>query len=356
MQPTRFQLEAGSLEELRERVRTEYGPDARIVAAERVSVGGLGGFLTRRHVEAVIEVPAGTRWGGGSADLDGDPADRPERAVVPAGDPGDPDAAGDPDGDAASRPRGRRAATPHQPLPERTTLVALLAEADIDEAQANGRTEPGVSTESVEFDRLMDDLTFGAEPSSGARAARVELPGRPGTPGVTRRPPLRPAPLRGAGDLVLVVGLGADAHRAAAALAGSGLPIHQSGTSKVSANAGGTATKALHLGDRIGRVEARAAGVRAGEPVFVAYGLDHAVELDTQVQEIDAFAADQLWVCVDAGRKSDDTRAWVEAIDAVCPVDAVAVHGRSTTASPDTVLELGIPWREIDQPPHAGAR
>ncbi|HXD28049.1 MAG TPA: hypothetical protein VN621_04745 [Arthrobacter sp.] len=348
MQPTRFQLEAGSLEELRERVRTDYGPEARIVSAERVTVGGLGGFLSRRHVEAVIEVPAGTRRSGEPADADDDPADRPERAVVPATDA---------DAEPTARPRGRRAAAPHQPLPERNTLVALLVEADVDEAQVNGRTEPGVSTESADFDRLMDDLTFGAAPSNGARAARVDLPSaETDIPAPARQPPARPAPLQGAGDLVVVVGLGADAHRGAAALAGSGLPVHQSGASNVAPGPGATATKALRIGDRVGRVEARAAGVRAGEPVFVAYGLDHAVDLETQVQEVDAFAADQLWVCVDAGRKSDDTRAWVEAIDAVSPVDAVAVHGRSTTASPDTVLELGIPWREIDQPPHTGAR
>ncbi|WP_372698458.1 hypothetical protein [Arthrobacter sp. JSM 101049] len=348
MQPTRFQLEAGSLEELRERVRADYGPEARIVSAERVTVGGLGGFLSRRHIEAVVEVPAGTRRGGGHADADADPANLPERAVV---------AVDDTDGESTPRPRGRRAAEPHQPLPERTALVALLAEADVDEAHVNGRTEPGVSTESADFDRLMDDLTFGAQPSSGARAARVAVaPADQDVPTPARHRPVRPAPLHGAGDLVLVVGLGADAHRAAAALAGPGLPIHQSGASNVAPGAGSTATKALRIGDRIGRVEAQAAGVRTGEPVFIAYGLDHAVDLETQVQEVDVFAADQLWVCIDAGRKSEDTRAWVEAIDAVCPVDAVAVHGRSTTASPDTVLELGIPWREIDQPPHAGAR
>lgn len=352
MQPTRFQLEAASLDELRTRVLAEYGPEARIVSAERVTVGGIGGFLARRHVEAVIEAPAGTEPATEGLHGEIDSLVAPERAVraleAPASGPtagaGDTEVEG-----TAARTRGRRAAETHQPVPERQALLALLADADGDEAEWHGRPEPDVSTESDDFDRLMDDLTFGAQPSSGARAARLGGPAvgagrlQPAGPSATTGP----TPLRGPGDLVVVVGLGADAHRAAAALAGPGVGIHAAGAFAADANVG----KGLRIGNRIELVQAQAAGVGAGEPVFLVCPLDHSVDLETQVQEVEALGSDQLWVSVDAGRKGEDTRAWVEALDAVCPVDGVAVHGRATTATPDTVLDLGIPVRDVDQLP-----
>ncbi|MBM6621817.1 hypothetical protein JTF08_09375 [Micrococcaceae bacterium RIT802] len=351
MQPTRFQLEAASLAELRTRVRIDYGVEARIVSAERVTVGGIGGFLARRHIEAVIEVPSGTEPAAHGTDPDNDPLLAPERAVLSLETPAPGTASGPERPEAEDSPvraRGRRAAETHQPLPERQALIDLLAEADGDEAEWHGRPEPGVSTESEDFDRLMDDLTFGAQPSSGSRAVRSDGPAarpdllRPVGPSARTGP----TPLRGPGDLVVVVGLGTDAHRAATALAGPGLSIHAAGA--FAADAG---VKGPRIGTRNERVQAQAAGVGTGEPVFIACGLDHAVDLETQVQEVEALGADQLWVSVDAGRKSEDTRAWVEALDAVCPVDGVAVHGRATTATPDTVLDLGIPLRDIDQLP-----
>lgn len=358
MQPTRFQLEAASLNELRTRVLTEYGSEARIVSAERVTVGGIGGFLARRHVEAVIEVPAGTEPAAEGADGQIDPLVAPERAVLTLEAPASVSPADDGDTeveDPLARPRGRRAAETHQPVPERQALIALLAEADGDEAEWHGRAEPDVSTESEDFDRLMDDLTFGAQPSSGARAARLSGPAmgaghlQPVGPSATTGP----TPLRGPGDLVVVVGLGSDAHRAAAALAGPGVGIHAAGAFAADANV----AKGLRIGNRIELVQAQAAGVGAGEPVFIACPLEHSVDLETQVQEVEALGSDQLWVSVDAGRKSEDTRAWVEALDAVCPVDGVAVHGLTTTATPDTVLDLGIPVRDVDQLPiSAGSR
>ncbi|WP_417215283.1 hypothetical protein [Arthrobacter sp.] len=348
MQPTRFQLEAATLEELRTRVSEDYGSGARIVSAERVTVGGIGGFLARRHIEAVIEVPASTGTDVREPDPGQDPHLAPERAVLsleaPATQRAQPAARRD-SGEEPVRRRGRRAADTGQPLPDRQALISLLSEADEDEAHWHGRPETDVSTESEEFDRLMDDLTFGSQPSSGARAARLDAPADAGPrPAGGMSPTQGPTPLHGPGDLVVVVGLGSDAYRAARALAGPGLAIHAAGA--FAAEATGP-----RIGNRMERVKAQAAGVGAGEPVYIACGLDHAVDLETQVQEVEALGADQLWVCVDAGRKSEDTRAWVEALDAVCPVDAVAVHGRSTTATPDTVLDLGIALRDIDQLP-----
>ena len=45
------------LEELLERVRAEVGPGARIVAANRVRKGGVGGFFARQAFEVLVEPP-----------------------------------------------------------------------------------------------------------------------------------------------------------------------------------------------------------------------------------------------------------------------------------------------------------
>ena len=69
---SQLRFEGGELEELLERVRTEVGPDARIVAANRVRQGGIAGFFARQAFEVVVE-PAGRR-----------PPRRPDRRHAPA--------------------------------------------------------------------------------------------------------------------------------------------------------------------------------------------------------------------------------------------------------------------------------
>lgn len=345
--------------ELRERIATEYGADARIVSAERVTVGGLGGFLARRHIEAVVEVrPSGSP----SPELfDGTALISPDRILpAPARESGSASTATD-EGMGEGRRRGRRAAESAQEPTDRSVLMNLLSEADGQEAELHGRHGPAVSTGSDEFDRVMDGLVFGAKPSRGARAAPASGTGAaangagPGTgmpaaQGRPARPRSRPMPLQAPGDLVVVVGLGADAMCAAVLLAGPALPVHGAGglSGAAELDTGRGAPGPAYNVDRKGLLQARAAGVGSGDPVFVACALDQAVDLGIQLQEVESLGADQLWVAVDAGRKSADTRAWVEALDSVYPIDAVAVFGSERTASPETVLELGIPVHDMD--------
>ncbi|KQO64896.1 hypothetical protein [Curtobacterium sp. Leaf261] len=58
MPPTRLQREGSSLDDLRASIREEFGPAARIVAAEKVTTGGLGGLFRKHHFEAIVEVPS----------------------------------------------------------------------------------------------------------------------------------------------------------------------------------------------------------------------------------------------------------------------------------------------------------
>jgi hypothetical protein len=61
--PTQLQLEGSDLESLLARVRTELGSGARIVRAEKVRSGGVGGFFAKQRFEITVEVdeasPAG---------------------------------------------------------------------------------------------------------------------------------------------------------------------------------------------------------------------------------------------------------------------------------------------------------
>jgi len=53
---SQLRFEGGELEELLERVRNEVGPDARIVAANRIRQGGVAGFFARQGFEVVVDV------------------------------------------------------------------------------------------------------------------------------------------------------------------------------------------------------------------------------------------------------------------------------------------------------------
>ena len=58
MSPTRLQRDGATLEAVRDAVREEFGPAARIIAAERVTTPGIAGLFRRAHVEATVEVPS----------------------------------------------------------------------------------------------------------------------------------------------------------------------------------------------------------------------------------------------------------------------------------------------------------
>ena len=155
MSPSRFQLEGPSLAEVTARAQAEYGPHAKIIAAEAVTTGGISGFFAQRHYEVTIEVPDETAQDAHEFDL-----------------------------------------------PARAGIASLLDDAD--SADVGIVSEPGrptVSTASVDFRAIMADLTFNTSPPAPAPVA-----------------PTGPVPLAGAGDLVVVVGLAHDCLRVARTL------------------------------------------------------------------------------------------------------------------------------------------
>lgn len=320
------------MDDLKARVLAEHGPRARIIAAEKVTVGGIGGFLARHHYEVTVELPArGRRRAPGEPDAQREAAgiaallDRAEQAEGLLQAPG---AAG-----AAALPA----------LPARAARAALPTALPAGQATVPARA--AVSTGSPAFAELMDTLTFSTETPD------VPLPEPAGflpPPEPLPRVPVAPKPLHGAGDLVIVVGLGTDA-----------LEVCRSMSRATGAGASGVRAAGLlapddvvRAGDRRAVAAARAAGVMGGYGIFLAYGLGRGVtELARHTTLLAALAADQLWVAVDAGRKEEDTAAWVGAVRAAAVVEALAVEGLEATATPQTVNSLRLPIGWLDGSP-----
>lgn len=296
--PTRLQLRGSTLEGLRARVLNEYPAGSRILEAERVTEGGIAGFFTKTFYEAVVEVP--------------DPVPAWRTTVFPN----------------LADPVPVTKSTSH-PVPPRAGVAALLADADTAEAAMHKPLPPApplpeVSTGSKSFDTLMVQLNT---------ATSAHEPG-PEPAGVI------PAPLAAPGDAVLVIGLGPDALATARSMA--------SATASSSVKTAGSfrVEGTEHLVGRQGLMSARAAGVIAGEPVFIAFGLG--ADGSLRANALTEMQADQVWVVVDATRKPPDTVAWVRRAGWATSLNALAVLGSENTLTPATVNDLGLPIGWID--------
>lgn len=282
MSPSRYHVEADSIEDLNARIRDEYGVDAAVVATTVTTTGGLQGFFATRKFHATVELADGSANDAHVFDL-------PSRAGIAA-------------------------------------LLDLADVADVAEAEADPSTW-AVSTSTNNFAAILSDLTLNTASA---------------TPAIRPPTPASPLPLRGAGDLVVVIGLGDDALAVAQSIADgvgasvlriAGL-IERDGVERVD--------------DRRGAIAARAAGVRGGRGVVVAFGLPRGGPTSASFDELANLNADQFWVAVDAGRKPEDSARWVRAVSQVVPLVAVMSWAPETTGSPHSVSQLGLPvgWLE----------
>lgn len=300
----RLHREASSLADALAAIQQEYGPSARIVAAEAVTVGGIRGLFARRYFDIEFEVP---------------------------------DTAPDAEGPVA---RGAAAAG----------IDALLNAAE----QVEGEWMPGSSAR-----------TAPAGPAGPAAAPAPPAVPRPSTErpdfaellaelSATTTGVREPAPVPVArqerGALVMVIGAGESAWEQARSIA--------AGSGAILAQAGAHERAGFPRGDDRRRARSlRADAVGEGRATVLAAGLPASIPVSSsRLQALDDIGADQIWLVVDAARKADDTARWVTAIGAVLPVDALAVVGVSATASPETVDALGIPIGWIDGRPAARPR
>ncbi|WP_058750159.1 hypothetical protein [Curtobacterium oceanosedimentum] len=321
MPPTRSLRSGPTLEAVRDALRAEFGAGARIVSAERVSTPGIGGLFRRTHVEAVVEVP--------------DPLDPPTARVAIADGPvtrigiaallADAEAAeariAAGDGTASTRADafasvldgfaadgiGTVATTAGAPRPSGRGIdpgPVDGAGVRLQEGSAPVATVPGDDT----------DRTGGTHPVPGPRA--VDLLVAP----VHAVAPVLPVPaVRSAdGDLVLLVGRPGDVDAAAGVFAGRyGL-------------------RPTDAADRRAGILARAEGVRNGHALLGVSAWDDAATME-------GLAADQVWVVVDVGRKTEDSRAVVLAVAGRVSVAGVVAIGARETATPESVHQLGLP-------------
>ena len=307
----------------------EHGPAARIVAAERITVGGLAGFFAKRHFEVSVEVGAPSTTGSRVV------IDAPARAGIAAllADAEEQEAAlqlGSPRGAAA----GAGAAGARSGAGGSASVLGDVGRPVAPPVLGVDDSVP--STRTPAFAELLQDLSYNA-PSPVAPEPLASPSARVPVADTTTLLPV-PAPLRRPGDLVLVVGLAADAVAVAGAMAAS--------VGSASVCASGSAPGATRVDDRRGALAARARGVERGETAFVAcgWGADAPAILS-------AVRPDQVWVAVDAGRKPEDTARWIAAVASAVPIDALAAVGSGDTATPETVEELGLPIGWIDDRP-----
>jgi hypothetical protein len=142
---SQLRFEGGELEELLERVRTEVGPEARIVAANRIRQGGIAGFFAREGFEVVVDADTGNSGPDrGRSRRRSRPAPTPTPAPEPAAQPA-----------TRSAPRAKSSAT--------ASVLDLVDEVnEIEREQVIDLSEPEpvtVSTESRDFGTMLANLT-----------------------------------------------------------------------------------------------------------------------------------------------------------------------------------------------------
>lgn len=207
-----------------------------------------------------------------------------------------------------------------RPRPDLSGMAALLEEVNATEAGIHGVDLPPVSTRSGEFGSLLDDLTLSVAPD----------------------PSVPPRPMTGAGELIILAGMGTDALVAAESLAASeGHTVVSIGGSITTGGTGRIDTPAA-------AIAARAEGITHATGTIVAFGLGSRRTLPAYLKALSAVPADQVWLVADASRKEADTAAWTAAAGKAVKVAALAVINGSETLSPGTVGTLGFPVGWVD--------
>ncbi|WP_218220595.1 hypothetical protein [Nesterenkonia sp. Act20] len=333
MEPNRYVLKGSSLAKLGVQALADYGPEARIVSAERVTRGGIGGFMAREHFEVVVEVPP--------------PRGQQSPALPPP-----------PEADSRRRRRLREEAQERHSRGQQTQGQ-----------QAPGQQTPGQQTDPEDLDedfaRMMDDLWLASRnPAGSTETPAAELrkdagpdsvidsvawspvpapapPARVGDRTAAAPAPVPPDLLRAPGTLIVLACLGADESGALAVLSGeSGL---QAWGDPVLLTASEHADKPLREAKQVLR-EARARAVALQVPVlatcpvrFPRPGVRSGAESPAILE------ADQLWAVVDLRRKPEDIRHWLAALEESRAIDGLVLTCADETLSPESGHQLGWP-------------
>ncbi len=382
MSPTRLLFEGPDIHAVLAQVRGEYGTDVRIVGADKVRSGGIGGFFSRERFEVAVEI-----------DLDqvAEPSESPESP--------EPIVASI---DKPARDLGTLivSAPGHPPVIEDSPelppsfLLSLIESVDAHEEAQFTRPEPepvvlkakaAALPKKGGFQSVLDDLVRAVEetpvarptpemapemaseipPASVRRAAT--LPSRSAFLAVGLPPALVPdrrqalstydallgslaeaaaAPElpAAAGEVIAVVGRGgavvAVAELVVAALGGERAPIEL-----VASRTAEHAEGPLRMSGP-GDARRRAARLaRRDTPTVVAIDREHDVDGSWTAEVLKALDVSAVCAVVDATAKPRDLESYVRSIGRV---EALAVTGCAHTVDPATVLALGLPVISVD--------
>ena len=396
----RMQLDGPDLEELLVRARHEYGSDVRIVQADKVRSGGLGGFFARERYQLSVEVDAATSTESAAAELGtaalldladaisdrestvGAPESSRDDGCFTPGNPGDdgstPGIPGDDGftpgipGVAAAGPAlstdsetfadvlarltktvGPQAPAPAAAAPTRAELVpepirgrpVFAAPAAQHNRATPARRRP--RQESLPALSMHDLRGLGLPPALLADAGNGDLLGT--LVGALRAlPPAPPVP-NGAGVIVAVVGDGDVAWDAGVQVVRS-IGLDERAMVYVTA---GQAPARIAPARRVTGIEQLATRLdrwrkRATPTVAV---LDAPMSVQSAWWNRRALATlrpQGVWLVVPATRKTADVAGWVHRLGRA---DALIVTDVDSSADPASVLQLGVPVALLDGRP-----
>lgn len=353
-------LDGPQLEALLARVPVELGPEAQIVAANKVRTGGLAGFFAKERYEVVVEVPQG-------AVLPVARAASPARlAASPA------PVVQDPRGFAGVLDRLVRDAGA-----EDGPALAEETEAFVPMALADHRADH--VTDHV-MDHVTDHLAGRATPPRVPAALAAALPvtladtlpstldqgwlsqmGIPATLTPVGRstreelvlqllglmeqvPQVDPLP-QGPGSVVAVVGPRHQALEIARQLADD-LGADPDEVLVATNDRRVRTPEALRIDDADEASRHRRSWRRRRTPTLVAVDAPAGLgQLGWAAAVVDALEPTMAWGVVAAGRKPEDVSEWASRLGGL---DALAVHGLEETCSPAAILSVGVPVGLLD--------
>ncbi|QIK84290.1 hypothetical protein [Sanguibacter sp. HDW7] len=378
----RLLLEGPDLDALVARARREHGPRAKVVQAERVRSGGVGGFFAKEYFEVLVDVPdddglvpGASAVGPSSLEDLLDAADAAEARA--AGVDAPPSAGLSTDGSdfaevldrvralvaaqgvapsadvPAVRPRALRAVPDDLEQPDALAAVRVPAPSRLVQrpvvAPRSGVTVPELLEVGVPSEVVAAALGH-VPPSPGVRVALSS---------VLVHVEKAPAVVRPDGGVIVVVGesgvVTAVAEQVArrAGVAPSRIVLAGDHDRAGFPAEGGPGADAPN--DQIRLVDVEDAALLAERlavshvAVVVALAVPaHRAGRERAVAMLDVLRPVQLWAAVDVGRSSVETRRWLALVRDHRTVDALGVVGVEGSSAPAHVLSLGVPVGMLD--------
>lgn len=332
--PTRLLLDGPDIETLLARVQEEHGEAARIVHAEKVRSGGLGGFFSKERYEVSVELPDGAAPAGPSGPSVTDVA-MPALTFTDV-------------------------AVSDDDLPP---AALLLADAVDDDAPST------MSTERSAFADVLGSIRAGlgdrpaelapaatsfvpAVPAPLTTPARVVTPPAPlPTPAAAvvpapRRTPTQqvPRPPRTAGAVLVLVGEARVAYDVATELAAT-MRIDPAQVLVASPAPVVKLPASRRIADPVAARVRAGKLLTAGSASIVVVDLPIGADPEWSRQVVDALGATAVWAMVDATRKIADLNRWSKGLSRI---DALVVHNAAASEDAGSVRALGLPVALLD--------